>query len=284
MAITRRKFLNMLPKAAVAGLLAAAGSYGGYQYGTRLETKWLDLERVQVPLKNLKPALEGFTIVQLSDLHLRPYTQIDLIDEAVSLANSLKPDVVAITGDFVLRDVDAIFELAPVLAKLNPKYGIFTALGNHDLWTDSQVVRTGLTQERIPVLQNEGRTIGVGRELINIAGVDDGWSGRPDLQAALDGLPAGIPTILLAHEPDLVDSFSLDGRVSLQLSGHSHGGQIRLPGFGALILPYLGQKYDQGLHRVNDTWVYTNRGLGVLWPPIRLNCRPEVTEITLTRH
>ena len=88
---------------------------------------------------------------------------------------------------------------------------------------------------------------------------------------------------MLAHEPDLIDTFAHDGRVSLQLSGHSHGGQIRLPGTGALVLPHLGQKYDYGLYQVNDVWLYTNRWLGVIWPPIRFNCRPEITEITLVK-
>ena len=101
------------------------------------------------------------------------------------------------------------------------------------------------------------------------------------MKAALDNRPSDVATILLAHEPDLADTFSLDSRVSLQLSGHSHGGQVRIPGLGAPILPYLGQKYDQGLQQVNDMWVYTNRGIGVISPPVRFNCRPEVTEIML---
>jgi len=103
----------------------------------------------------------------------------------------------------------------------------------------------------------------------------------PDLKTALNEHRGDTPVILLAHEPDLADEFAGDGRVSLQLSGHSHGGQVRVPGLGALVLPYLGQKYDQGLNRVNDMWVYTNRGLGVIPSPVRLNCRPEITEFTL---
>jgi len=101
------------------------------------------------------------------------------------------------------------------------------------------------------------------------------------LKTALQKHRGDTPVILLAHEPDLADEFAKDGRVALQLSGHSHGGQVRVPGLGPLVLPYLGQKYDQGLNRVGDMWVYTNRGLGVIPPPVRLNCRPEITEITL---
>ena len=113
-----------------------------------------------------------------------------------------------------------------------------------------------------------------------MAGVDDGWSGQPDLSLALAKMPSEALTILLAHEPDLADRFSMDPRVSIQLSGHSHGGQVRLPLIGAPVLPYLGQKYDQGLYKVNDMWLYTTRGIGLI-TPVRINCPPEITEITL---
>ncbi len=278
MKVSRRGFLKALGQVVVGGSLAIAG---GYAYGTQVEPDWLTIERVHVPLKNLKPALEGFKIVHLSDLHLHPFTQLDLIQEAITRANSLKPDLIALTGDYVLQRADSIFELAPALAALNARYGVFAVLGNHDLWTDAAVVLSGLKQAGLSVLVNEGIALDVGGETVNLAGVDDGWSGAPDLKVALENLPVGAPTILLAHEPDLADSFAEDGRVSLQLSGHSHGGQVRLPGLGAPILPWLGQKYDQGLNRVGDLWVYTTRGVGVIGPPIRFNCPPEITEIIL---
>ncbi len=281
MKISRRKFLKASASLAAVGCLAAAGGIGSYEYGAHLEAKWLDVEQVQIPLKNLKPALEGLKIVQLSDLHLYPYTQIEHIQKAVQSANALQPDLVVLTGDYVLASADSIFELAPALAALDARYGVFTILGNHDLWTNAKVVRAGLEASGLPVLRNEGMTLGIGGEKLYLAGVDDGWSGQPDLNVALDNQPPDVPTILLAHEPDLADTFSLDGRVSLQLSGHSHGGQVRIPGLGAPILPYLGQKYDLGLQQVHGMWVYTNRGIGVISPPVRFNCRPEVTEITL---
>ena len=130
-------------------------------------------------------------------------------------------------------------------------------------------------------MKNKGVTLSINNTPLYLAGVDDGWSGRPDLPAALANRPAGTTTVLLAHEPDLADTFSRDQRVSLQISGHSHGGQIRFPGIGAFILPYLGRKYDRGLYRVNEMWLYTNRGLGNIIEPVRFNCAPEVTEITL---
>ena len=130
---------------------------------------------------------------------------------------------------------------------------------------------------------NEGVTLDVGGAPLHLAGLDDGWSGNPDLTAAMDNTPTAATTILLMHEPDLANEYALDPRISLQLSGHSHGGQIRLPIIGPPVLPYLSWKYDMGLYRVGDMWLYTNRGIGVTNEPYRYNCRPEITEIILVR-
>jgi uncharacterized protein len=116
-----------------------------------------------------------------------------------------------------------------------------------------------------------------------LAGLDDGWSGQPDLQETLDGVGPDEPVVLLVHEPDLFDDYGQDPRVVLQLSGHSHGGQIRINDKPPRILPHLGRKYEQGLYQINNTWLYTNRGLGYTSVPVRFRCPPEVTEITLTR-
>lgn len=135
----------------------------------------------------------------------------------------------------------------------------------------------------MPVLVNQGVNITAGGESLYLAGLDDGWSGKPDLKTALEKAPADAPVILLLHEPDLADEVSKDPRISLQLAGHSHGGQIRFPYIGAPILPYLAWKYDMGLYRVKDMWLYTNRGIGVTNEPIRYNCAPEITQFTLVR-
>ncbi len=276
MTINRREFLKGLGTLAAGASIATIGAYE-YSY---IESQAVVVERVQIPLRNLRSSLEGFKIVQLSDIHLHPYTQIGLVQEVVTIANTLKPDVVVLTGDYVLQSAGSIFELAPALAALNAKYGVFAVLGNHDLWTNEEIVQLGFAEARLPVLHNKGLALGVGQETIYLAGLDDGWSGKPDLNAALDNLPANTPAILLAHEPDLADTFSQDGRVSLQLSGHTHGGQVRLPGVGAPYAPVMGRKYVQGLFNVNDMWLYTNRGIGLVLP-FRINCPPEITEITL---
>ena len=276
---SRRTILRMFGYSVVGSGLAAVGGYG---YASRIETEWLKVERVTIPLKHLGASLDGFKIVHMGDFHLYPNTKIELIARAVNIANSLKPDLITLVGDYVLATAHSIFELAPVLARLNATYGVFTILGNHDHWRNAEIVCKGLEDSGLPVLRNTGLTISTGRERLYLAGLDDGWVRRHDLSQALEKRPNGVPTILLMHEPDFADTFSTDGRISLQLSGHSHGGQVRFPVIGSPFLPPYGRKYDQGLYRVRDMWVYTTRGIGVT-TPVRFNCRPEVTEITLTR-
>jgi len=274
--VNRRKFLQLSSLTLAGGVAATAGylTLGN-------EAQRPVVERAQIPIRNLHPALEGFTIAVLADFHLEPLTKIELIERAVEMTNALKPDVVVLLGDYVWREVEAVFNLAPALARLDAKYGVFTILGNHDLWTDVNIITAGLTESKLPILVNQGLTLNVGSAQLYLAGLDDAWSGQPDLNATLAERPADAPVVLLAHEPDPADEYSLDERISLQLAGHAHGGQIRLPVVGAPVLPYMAWKYDMGLYRVNEMWLYTNRGLGVTNEPIRLNCAPEITEITL---
>ena len=275
---SRRQFLALTGLTVAGGLVAA----GGYLYANN-EADEPQVSRVQIPIPELEPALDGFTIAVLADFHLYPLTQLDLIKKGVIMANALKPDLTVLLGDYVWREVEAIFDLAPVLAGLDATHGVFAATGNHDYWTDIEVITLGLTEAGLPLLVNQGVPISVGDKGLYLAVLDDGWSGEPDLQATMQDLTPGATTVLLSHEPDLADKHSLDARIALQLSGHSHGGQVRFPGVGALILPYLAWKYDMGLYKVNEMWLYTNRGLGVTNEPVRYNCPPEITEITLVR-
>lgn len=278
MSLTRRTFLKV-----TAATLVGVTAVGAVSIAAGNEANDPVVEHVTIPVRNLAPALEGFTIVQLSDFHLYPYTKLDLIHRSVQLANNLRPGVIVLTGDYVWRDVEAIHDLAPALARLNARHGVFAIIGNHDIWTDVRVVKGALTSAGLPILDNQGLTLQEGNGRLYLAGLDDGWSGHADLEAALVGAPAEVPIVLLVHEPDLADRYSLSGRIALQLSGHSHGGQIRLPGKGALALPELGTKYDMGLYRVRDMWLYTNRGLGCIIEPFRFNCAPEITHFTLVR-
>lgn len=259
-------------------MLAAAA---GLVYSTLVEPGRLGVEHVVVPVAKLPTALEGFRIAVLSDFHLYPFTQIDHIQAAVQLANSLRPDLTVLLGDFVDATGEAIHELAPVLGGLNSRHGLFAVLGNHDYWNDAWLIRRGLEKAGIVVLKNAGVALTVGSAQLYLAGLDSAWTGRPNIGEALAARRGDLPTVALVHEPDYADTVMRDGRVSLQLSGHSHGGQVRLPGVGALQLPSWGKRYDHGLYQLGSMSLYTNRGIGLVRLPVRFNCPPEVTEITL---
>ncbi len=243
--------------------------------------RWLTVERTTVPVPGLPEALEGMTIVQLTDLHLRPFTQIEHIERAVHLANSLCPDVIVLTGDYVWHDAEDVFELAPTLAKLNAKLGVFSILGNHEHKTNPELITETFENVGIPVFRNHGIDLSVGKAMLYLAGIDDGWLGNPDIKQTMDAHRRDIPVVLMAHEPDMIDWYAYDTRINLQLSGHTHGGQIQSAANKPLVRPYLGRKYVQGLHRVNESWVYTSRGIGTTGIPLRRNCSPEVAHLTL---
>jgi len=274
--ISRRSFLKVTGAATFATLGATvAYSLLGNEADSPV------VERVQIPIKDLPPALEGFRIAQISDIHYYPFTTMELVNRAVEMANQLRPDLTVLTGDFVWHEVEAIFELMPSLAQLNARFGVYAGLGNHDYWTNVKVITQAITQERLPLLVNHGVPISVGQNTLYLASLDDGWSGKPDLTAAMANYPEDAITVLLMHEPDLAPKYAPDKRIHLQLSGHSHGGQVRFPLYGPWILPYLSWKYPMGLYNVNGMWLYTNRGLGTTNIPLRVNCAPEITELTL---
>jgi predicted MPP superfamily phosphohydrolase len=192
------------------------------------------------------------------------------------------PDLVALTGDFVSYD-HAIEELAETLAPLAAApapLGMFAVPGNHDYWEGLPAIRRALAPLGIEFLMNARRTLRRGGADLVLVGVDDQWNGQPDLAAALDGAPRDAFTLLLAHCPDMADEAAERG-VSLQLSGHTHGGHVRLPVLGALCLPRHGWRYPAGHEHVGATQVYVSRGIGGL--PLRLGCPPEATIITLRR-
>jgi len=278
--LTRRRFLRATLGIGLAG---GALAVGGGQYITTWEPAWIQVERVGLPIPDLADGLIGMRLVQISDIHLYPYTTEELVTRAVDRINDLSPDLVLMTGDYVTDSIGAIEGLIPVLSCLNPRLGTFASLGNHDGWVNRYRVSEGLTQAGVRVLANEGLSVTHNGAALYVAGLDDGWTGYPSLTRALEAMDRPQPVVLLMHEPDFADLCARDSRVSLQLSGHSHGGQVRLPGMGAPVLPWMASKYDQGLYQVGQMWLYTNRGLGMTGIPVRFNCRPEVTLFTLER-
>jgi predicted MPP superfamily phosphohydrolase len=216
-----------------------------------------------------------------SDIHLYPFTPLQVVQDAVRLANSFQPDLVILAGDFVWRSVGAAFDLVPVLSQLNPARGTFAVLGNHDHYKGPEIIARTLAQAGIRLLNNEGITIQCGHHSIYLAGIDSACGGAPSPIAAFDQRRGELTTIVAVHEPDYIQELVPRFPVDLQLSGHSHGGQIRLPVVGPLILPPMGEIYDMGLYRVQNAQVYTTRGVGTIHVNARFNCPPEVTAITL---
>lgn len=247
-------------------------------YAILVEPSWLAVERVDVPLPNLPAELDGFTIVQLSDLHRGPVMAQEDIARAAKLALQQEADLVVLTGDYVSESADYALSCAEALSPLLTSGDVLACVGNHDYWTDADAVARALTDAGITVLRNVAREVADG---LWVAAVDDVWEQHADLDKALERVPTGATVALLAHEPDYADEVAADGRVSLQISGHSHGGQVRLPFLKPPALPYLGTKYHTGRYRVGGMWLYVNRGVGMIMPAVRFNCRPEVTLLTL---
>jgi len=209
------------------------------------------------------------------------------------MVNGLRPDLIVVTGDFVTApvfDEDDQDEKAAAMAEpcaelvrqMRSRYGIWTVLGNHDWATDPRRVTSALKAEGIPVLANESVPIEVNGARFWLGGISDIISGPFDLDATLARVPRDEATILLAHEPDYADRVVRRHMpVDLQLSGHSHGGQIRLPFAPPFYLPLMARKYYAGLYHLGPLTLYTNSGLGTMGIPIRWNCPPEITLLTL---
>ncbi len=255
---------------------------GGAFYCFELEPDWLELEQVEIVLAGLPARLDGLRIAHLSDFHAGPDLPTARLERAIRMVEELEPDLVVMTGDWVTYDPADAGPVAQALARLTPSLGIFATLGNHDHWTHAGRVAGKVEAAGITLLLNRHVPISVRGETLWLAGVDDIWEEQHDLDRALAGIPQDVPILLLAHEPDYADTVAADGRVALQLSGHSHGGQVYVPVLGSPVVPYLGSKYVRGLYRVdNKMWLYTNRGIGTIRPALRFACRPEVTLITL---
>ncbi|MFO7696794.1 MAG: metallophosphoesterase [Anaerolineae bacterium] len=239
-----------------------------------------ELERVTVGDPG-GPSDRPITLVQMSDLHMSGWRDVVRLRIALALVVHAEPDLIVLTGDYVREDARTIDLAAPLLKELAAPLGVYAVLGNHDLWTDRQVVTAGLTAAGITVLDNQGLALTSGNTSFYLAGLDDAWSGTPDLAVALADNSDGRAVVLLVHEPDLGHELVSEKPVWLLLAGHSHGGQVRLPRRGALILPEHAHRFEHGLYAEGSGYIYVNRGMGTTTIPIRLGCRPEVTVMTL---
>lgn len=242
------------------------------------EANSLSLEHVEIFLKRLPPKLDGFNIVHLSDTHHSPFTSLDHIKRAVKVANRLKPDIFLLTGDYVSHETEYIAPVAAVLGKLKAKYGIHACLGNHDHWTDAELVTHLFRGEGINVLINEGFRLESKRGSFWLCGVDDYMVGKTDVAAALKGSFPDEMKLLLAHNPVIFREAARVG-VDLTLSGHTHGGQIKVRNPEKRILPQ--RKLKAGLHTRRNSQIYITRGIGTVVVPMRYQCPPEISLLEL---
>jgi uncharacterized protein len=281
---TRRGFLKLVGAAALDLLLLAIGGTG---YGFLIEPNRFSVETVRLKLPRLSPRFSGFRIAQISDIHMGGWMNLERLQYVADLVLAQKPDVLLITGDFLIgyefnhASRQALEDLIAGLSPLADSVPTFAVLGNHDYWINSKAVREMLRAAGITDLTNRVFTLTRDAEHLHLCGVDDVWDGDVRLDDVLTQLKGDGAAILMAHEPDYADTSAATGRFDLQLSGHSHGGQIVLPLLGPPRLPYLGRKYPSGLYKIGEMFQYTNRGVGMARLPIRINCPPEITVFVL---
>ena len=248
----------------------------------QFEPSAFQIEQVSVIIPDLSPAFHGYKVASIADIHLGQWLTPKRLDGVIGLINQQHPDLVAIIGDLFSYEVDRLSaEMAASLNKLSPKDVSVAVLGNHDHWVGEATVREILRRSGIIDLSNDVHTMYRGDAALHIAGVDSVTLHKHRLDVVLAKLPPSGPAILLAHEPDFADVSATTGRFSLQISGHSHGGQLIFPGIGTLVRGPHAKKYPLGRYRIGEMVQYTSRGLGtnVFW--IRINCPPEITVFTL---
>lgn len=273
----RRRFLKHCLSAAGA-LAGVSVLYGVFGERYRIQTK-----TVHLSFSRLSSTLSGIRIVQFSDTHIGEHYSLKQVARLVDLVQRQKPDVICFTGDlFDSGDGEVKDDIIPILSRLQAGLGKFAVLGNHDIRLNAKRVKDVLERSGFTVLVNENRSIQQGTGRMRVAGIDEMLHGKPDIKLALRGTDKDEFVLLLAHEPDFADT-SLKYPVDLQLSGHSHGGQIRIPFIGSIFTPEFGQKYSIGLYSFEGSEfnVYTNRGIGTTLFPIRFNCVPEITVFIL---
>lgn len=252
----------------------------------KFRSEKVDITTPSIVLPNMPDAFNGYRIVQVSDFHLGTWLNTQDMFEIVDLINQQEPDLIAITGDFIsFSPSKFISDLFKILSKLKSKDGVLAVLGNHDHYTDAQLIRETLDQSNIIELRNKIHSIVRNSSQLLFAGIDDYMTRNSDLDKVIAQIPNSDNTvILLAHEPDFADISAASGRFAMQISGHTHGGQICLPFYGNLYLPRYGRKYPSGKYSVEDMVLYTNRGLGTSWLKFRFNCPPEITVFQLNNN
>jgi predicted MPP superfamily phosphohydrolase len=272
--MNRRTFFKTTAAVALAGSTATA-CYGFAEAGG------FEITRPTLALPVLPQPFDGVRVAFLTDLHHGPYTDLAFLTGAVRSALSLQPDVILLGGDYCLREAKYIRPVFEVLRELNAPLGVFGVMGNHDYAHGPDETRREMRRAGITELTNEGVWLKRGDGRLRLAGVDDLWWGKPDAGVALGDATSTDACLLISHNPDFAETLR-DPRVGLVLSGHTHGGQVVVPGMVNPFIPSrYADKYAQGLVDAPAVKVYVSRGLGATGLPVRYNCPPELTLLTL---
>ncbi|MBI2425545.1 MAG: metallophosphoesterase [Candidatus Hydrogenedentes bacterium] len=281
----RRQFLAWGVTLAAGGGMTGIGGHGVLIAPGRIR-----LAPYELHIADLPKSFDGLRIAHISDTHYGPFITLEYLTHAINLVNGADPDLVVLTGDYIHRTPHAIADGIGVLRRLKAPLGVVGVLGNHDHWEGPEACKRRFAEMGIPLVDNtrlfltaKGLADTPGKECLCVAGVGDLWTDRVRPKDALAGVPAAMPRLLLSHNPDVAETrLYPDDRVDLMLSGHTHGGQVALPGWGPLLLPSaFGQKYAGGLVEGPHCRVLISRGVGMAALPIRIGVPPEVPIITL---
>ncbi|HUR80206.1 MAG TPA: metallophosphoesterase [Thermoanaerobaculia bacterium] len=240
----------------------------------------LEITRHDIFVRDLPPSFDGYRIAFLTDTHVASFHRRAFFREVVAQSNRFDPDLVLLGGDFVTfeRHIALMAEL--LLTDLAARDGVYAVLGNHDYWADADGVVAAMTARGVRFIVNRNVMVRRGEDAISVVGIDELYRGKPDIDAAF--LNAKKPCIGLTHHPDMVEHLE-NRRVDLLLCGHTHGGQIRLPFFGSIVVPSKHEgRYAAGFHRQGSVLMYVSRGIGAI-PPLRILCKPELATFTLRR-
>lgn len=270
---SRRKALGLIT-AGVAGCLVD---------GFWIEPASLSITRQDISCKNLPGGIEGLRIGLLSDFHFRPEDDRDLLEVVISKVRKERLDLIALTGDFMSRDPRVVAPLLEHLKKMNPAYGVFAVMGNHDGWAGSRsVIRRQFEKAGISFLINQHSQLRIKGDSLAVAGTDFVWLGKPDPARTLKGISTDTPILALVHEPDYFDTMAAHRNISLQVSGHTHGGQCRVPLIGYVPRTVkLGRNYNYGEYSRGESKLFVTRGVGTVGPRVRFACPPELAILTL---
>lgn len=275
--LTRRQFLSGLVATPLLGLSAVSA------YARLVEPYNYLVSETDIFINNLPERFEGFRITQLTDIHHSKILDLAEVHRVVRLAQNTRPDMFVLTGDYATTYRRYIEPCAEALSELSAPEGVWAVLGNHDHYTDPELTTRALERNHISVLNNKNSALLRGADVVQLSGIDDwSWNGAV-WSKAFAGLNAQLPTILLSHQPSVLD-LAETKNVSLIVSGHTHGGQIQLPWLGAPArFATKDLRYAQGLFRSGKVQLYVSSGTGVIGLPVRFGVRPEIAVLRLRR-